>query len=126
MPTKVTAEELKSGNVRMRQGGSATDYNVPGTINYTIERTNLQVQQGVVQSTNGTVTVTYPDSFENVPHLMISINSTEAGVTARKITETASGFTCVVERPGLSVGVVNFSSTANAKISWTATGIRAS
>lgn len=120
--TKVTASEIKNGITRMRQGGDVNDWSAPGTTNFEIQRADIAIQDGNVNSANGTVTVTYPMPYDDKPHLMLSVNSSEAGTTVRKITETNTGFTCIVEKPGLSLGIVNFAAVSNAKISWQAKG----
>ena len=61
-----------------RQGGSASDWSVPGTNNYnSVARVQVGVVQGEV-STDGAwpthITVTFPEPFEDAPWCMVTSN----------------------------------------------------
>ena len=58
--------------ITARQGGSATDYSVAGTTNYT-PGTELKVQIGVAEftSTPQTVTITFPVAFSAPPMVIV-------------------------------------------------------
>ena len=90
--TKITADELLSGQGRMRQGGDANDFTIPGTNNYTEERKNMQSFFGSAMSTSGTVTVTFPTPFDTPPFVMGGILGSTLGTPSIK-TITTTNFT---------------------------------
>lgn len=67
----VTDAKLVYGKVHKRQGGHATNFNAAGTTNYDVTG-NVKVQMGIATSTAGEFTVTFPEAFTNIPHVMIS------------------------------------------------------
>lgn len=67
--TKFTADQIKSGNARMRQGGDADNWSTAGTTNYTVDKTDIQIQDGMVQSVDDTISVTFPTPFPDVPQI---------------------------------------------------------
>lgn len=75
-----------------RQGGSATDWSVPGTTNY---NSMARVQVGVIQGVPWTgATVTFPEPFEATPWCMV-VNDRETPVrwTATATTLTVTTYT---------------------------------
>jgi len=88
--TKITADELLSGQVRMRQGGDPDNFTVPGTTNYTEERMNMQSFFGSAMSTSGTVTVTFPTAFDTPPFVIGGILGSTLGTPSIKSITTTS------------------------------------
>lgn len=72
--------------VYRRQGGSATDWSVAGTTNYTPRSTKTQVGCVTVTYTSGTgtATVTFPSAFGQVPHVYPTVYNAGSS-TKRKI-----------------------------------------
>ena len=123
--TKVTASELLNGNVRMIQGGSDTDWSAPGTTNWEVTTTDIMLQEGVIASaSSGSITVVFPIAFDNIPRVQMTLNSSVAGTSLRKIEETKTGFTAISERPLLSIGILGFTGVVGATITWSAKGRR--
>jgi hypothetical protein len=106
-----------------RQGGSATNWNSPGTTTYT--PTVAKIQTGVVRFSSissavgsyyyQTITVTYPEAFTYIPHIICSIMAigTPAYLLSAQ-TATIGTTTCVFY-------IISSNSTA-ADLSWTAIG----
>lgn len=82
-----------------RQGNSSTDASQAGNTNYT--PTTLRVQWGRKQwsgtsATSGSVAVTFPAAFSQIPWIMLQVDISTPGVrgiTTWKSSEAASGFT---------------------------------
>ena len=90
--TKVTADELLSGQIRTRQGGDPDDFTVPGTTNYEEARINMQSFFGSATSTAGTVTVTFPVAFASKPIVLGNVLGSTLGTASIK-SVTTTGFT---------------------------------
>lgn len=114
--TKVTADELLSGNVRMRQGGDPSDWTVPGTTNYTENRKDMQTFFGSAMSTAGTVTVTFPTPFAQKPIVVAGIFGSTLGTPSVK-TITTTSFTFQANN---LLGILS----PNLTVLWMATGPR--
>jgi len=114
--TKITADEMLGGQVRMRQGGDPNDFTIPGTTNYTEERKNMQSFFGSAVSTGGTVTVTFPEAFAEVPFVMGGILGSTLGTPSIK-SITKTGFTFQANN---LLGIL----TPNLTVLWYAVGRR--
>ena len=97
-----------------RQGGHATNWNIPGITNYT--PTAVRMQCGSVEITiadiqmGGYVAVTFPIAFSAIPNVFVTwgVRGLPLDVYAVKIAEqvSASVVTIGAERSGLSGEVV--------------------
>lgn len=115
-PTKVTAAELLSGQVRSRQGGDPDDWSVPGTTNYSEELINIMVQSGAATSTSGTVNVTFDTPFAQIPLIQLTpISSNLVAPVLVSVTKTGFSF-----RVGLLTGIL----TSGVILNWEAKGRR--
>lgn len=113
--TKVTADELLSGQLRNRQGGDPNDFSVAGTTNYVEQRKNMMVQTGEINTgAGGTVTVTFPVAFSFTPQILYSVTSG----TAMAVTLTAKSATGFTIQAVSLLGVL----TSGIDISWRAEG----
>lgn len=114
--TKVTADELLSGQVRIRQGGSPDDWTVPGTNNYTENRKEMQTFFGSAMSTSGTVTVTFAEPFAEKPVVIGNVLGSTLGTASIKSVST-TGFTFQANN---LLGILS----PNLTVLWMATGRR--
>ena len=114
--TKVTADELLSGQIRMRVGGDANDFTIPGTDVYQEERANMQSFFGSAVSTAGTVTVTFPEAFAEKPFVIGGILGSTLGTPSIK-TISKTGFTFQANN---LLGIL----TPSLTVLWWATGRR--
>jgi hypothetical protein len=107
----IDQEHLSVGasKVTNRQGGSATNWNTVGTTNYAAA--SARIQCGVIL-TSGTITVTFPVAFSQVPVVFLTsgFHNQIASVDA----VTASGFTGVLEFSG--------DSPSDKNVNWLAIG----
>lgn len=105
-----------------RQGGSASDWDVTGTTNYTPSGVRTQVGNtlsNTTSSTSRTITVTFPTAFSDTPHIMLWAEQLTGGdpqpctVTCTNLTET-----------GLTANIVsvNSLSTTQYVLHWMAIG----
>ena len=114
--TKVTADELLSGNVRQRVGGDPDDFSAPGTTVYDENRKNMQEFIGCSMSTAGTVTVTFPTAFASPPIVVANVLGSTLGTASLK-SVSATGFTFQANN---LLGVL----TASLPVLWIAKGRR--
>lgn len=115
--TKVTADELLSGQIRYRQGGDANDFSVSGTTNYAENRKDMMRQIGVVDaSSTAPIVVTFPVAFSNTPFVQLTIVGTAAGTPQ----VTALSSTGVTIKATNLVGAL----MGGVQIFWTAEGRR--
>jgi len=90
--TKITADDMLSGQIRLRQGGDANDFSVPGSTNYAEEKTDMMKQIGVAISTAFSVTnITFALPFSQKPHVMLTVLG--AGIaTPQMVSVSTTGF----------------------------------
>ncbi|MBK8467724.1 MAG: hypothetical protein IPL32_18070 [Chloracidobacterium sp.] len=97
-------------SVANRQGGSSTDWNTPGTTNYTPASPKIQI--GCVNVTIGsgsdgaTATVTFPTAYSYKP--MVFLAASNLPVTYQILTSysiTNTGFLCGVTNPSRNMTV---------------------
>jgi hypothetical protein len=91
----VTDERVMAAQLIARQGGSATDFDNPGTTNYI--PTNTKMQLGSIQwsggaATSGTVSVTFPVAFSALP-VIYPVANIAAGVCTYITFKDATHFT---------------------------------
>jgi hypothetical protein len=101
--------------ISMRQGGSATAWNVKGTTNYDVTRLAQIRQNGATESSGGTpnkVSVTFPHSFTNTPivHVTVYTNDESGSINATIKNASDTGFDVCV------------SGTVARTVLWTAEG----
>lgn len=114
--TKVTADELLSGNMRMRVGGDPTDFTIPGTNVYAEQRKNMQSFFGSSLSVGGVATVVFPTPFQEKPIVIANVLGNTLG-NASILSITKSGFTFQANN---LLGIL----TPNIPVLWQATGLR--
>ena len=114
--TKVTADELLGGQVRMRIGGDPDDFTVPGSTLYTEERKNMQSFFGSSLSTSGVVTILFPEAFDSPPIVLPVVLGNVLG-NPSLISVTKTGFSF---RTSNLLGVL----TPNMPVLWFAIGRR--
>lgn len=103
---------------RIRQGGNSSNWQTPGTSNYDVANSFIQV--GVLNVTTnsggeGSVTVTYPVTFSQRPIILATIGGSSSGrVTISFSDDSTSGCTFHVIKTDLGV--------ASYQINWMAVG----
>jgi len=108
--------------VKARRGGSATNWGTVGTTNYT--PATAKVQAGVINVASvstafgsifyGTVTVTFPEAFAQVPIVIASLGAL--------VSQNAIGVMQQVSATQVIFYVTSFSSISNQAVSWIAIG----
>lgn len=96
----ITDGQLVNGKVANRQGGSATNWSTSGTNNYVPSASKIQCGAGQTNG-SGTLTITFPVAFSDVPLVFITTEfSTPPQTAARAYGNTASGFNVVTFSTG--------------------------
>lgn len=96
MAQKVNRGQLTSGLISNRQGGTSGDgsWLSPGTSNTDTSSKQTIVQAGSILSTAADFSVTFPNSFSQIPIVICQVASASSyNGTVRAVTVNQNGFT---------------------------------
>jgi hypothetical protein len=114
---KITPGQILYGRIKYRQGGTTGDgsWATPGTSNTDVSGKNTFEQVGVIQtSASVDVTVTFPETFSQIPIVTATANSSNNAstfVTIQSLTVS-----------GMTVRAYTGSTRAQESVAWRAVG----
>ena len=127
LPTGVTdVRRFVNQDISWRQGGDATDWQTQGTTNYLVGNVKqvVGVSRVTIPSGNdiGSVVVTLPPVFSQIPHVLASIGDTNtalavAGITMGRVTPTST--TSVT----IQISCIGSAGPYSVDVCWIATGV---
>lgn len=127
LPTGVTdVRRFVNQDISWRQGGDAADWQTQGTTNYLVGNVKqvVGVSRVTIPSGNdiGSVVVTLPPVFSQIPHVLASIGDTNtalavAGITMGRVTPTST--TSVT----IQISCIGSAGPYSVDVCWIATGV---